>query len=221
MSEPLELDEVLARAREGAVAFEDVIDNPIAIEPKPRTLLIIDQRTVERGRPWHILGATMLLLGVVFLTVMSGRGIMRDFGVMTAVFAYSAMAVLLILRGHPQRVLREVPLLWLSAGLGVVRVREHPDQEILTTSSNIDFDDIDEVLFAQRLFRPNTSRAEVAGAAVFLRLFDGSVWPVIPATMATREAYNIALGVAQRIGVGVKQVGTGWADLPETESATK
>jgi hypothetical protein len=212
MTETFELDDVLERARQGSVAFEDVIERPIAVEPKPRTLLILDQRTIEEGRPWHILGTSMILVGIVFITLMSGRGIMRDFSVMTGVFAYSAFAVLLVFRGRPRRFLREIPLLWLSSTLGIVRVREHPDQDILTTSSNIDFDDIDEVLFAQRKFRPLGSRAEVAGAAVFLRLFDGAVWPVIPATLATREAYNIALGLAQRIGVGVKQVGTGWSD---------
>lgn len=218
MSEPLELDEVLERARQGSVAFEDVIERPIAVEPKPRTLLILDQRTIEQGRPWHVLGTSMILVGIVFLTLMSGRGIMRDFGVMTGVFAYAAVSVLLVFRGRPRRFMREIPLLWLSSTLGVVRVREHPDQDILTTSSNIDFDDVDEVLFAQRKFRPGSSRAEVAGAAVFLRLFDGAVWPVIPATLATREAYNIALGLAQRIGVGVKQVGTGWSDPTAPES---
>jgi hypothetical protein len=212
MRSELDLDEVLERARQGSVAFEDVIDRPIAVEPKPRTLLILDQRTIEHGRPWHVFGTAMLLVGVVFLTLMSGRGIMRDFGVMTGVFAYFAVTVLLIFRFRPKRMLREVPLLWLSGTLGIVRVREHPDQEILTTSSNIDFDDVHEVLFAQRMFHPRGTRAEVSGAAVFLRLFDGAVWPVIPATLATREAYNIALGLAQRIGVGVKQVGKGWAD---------
>ena len=58
---------------------------------------------------------------------------------------------------------------------------------------------------------PNGSAAaRVPGAGVFLRLLDGSVWPVIPGTFARDRAYGIAQQVARAVGVGIKQVGHGW-----------
>lgn len=213
-AEPDDLIDVLERAASGAVAFEDYIESPIAIEPKPRTLLILDRREREEGRPWHVLGMALLVVLVAALTVMAGRGAFRDYGAMTLAFAFAAVGVLLIVKGRPRRTGFEVPLLWMDSNLALLRVREHPEQEELTTSSNIAYEDVREVLFAQRLFRLPGAResARVDGAAVFVRLWDGAVWPLIPATLAKREAYNIALGVAQRLNVGVKQVGSGWSD---------
>lgn len=212
--EPEDLMDVLERAASGAVAFEDVIESPIAVEPKPRTLVILDRRQQEKGRPWHILGMALLVLLVAALTILSGRGFFRELGAMTAVFAVAALSVGLIIKGRPRTVRFEVPLLWMDSSLGLFRLREHPEQETLNSSSNLSFDEAREVLFAQRSFRLPGARdaARVDGAAVFIRLWDGAVWPVIPATLAKREAYNIALGIAQRLRVGVKQVGAGWSD---------
>lgn len=214
MSGLLALDDVLERAASGKVAFEDVIESPIAIEPKPRTLYILDRRSEESGRPWHMLGWTIVVVGAAVLALVSGGGFFRDFGAMAAALMVGAVAVLLIRRGRPHVHHVEVPLLWLDGGLRMLRVREHPEQRDLLVSSNISFDDVYQVLFAQRSFQIPGARTagRVDGAAVFLRLRDGAVWPVVPATLAKNEAYNIALGVAQRIGVGVKQVGSGWSD---------
>lgn len=211
------MDDILDRAAAGQVAFEDVIQKPIAIEPQPRTLMILDRRVEEHGFAWHTVGWMILVVGLVVLTLLSGRGIFRDLGATTLAFSIAAFAGILVVRGRPKTQRREVPLLWVSSSLGLLRVREHPEQEALTTSSNIAFDEVREILFAQRAFRlPGTRRGgEVDGAGVFVRLWSGEVWPVIPATLAKQEAYNIALGVAQRIGVGVKQVGSGWSDAPE------
>lgn len=213
-NEPEDLVDVLHRAAAGEVAFEDVIEQPVVLEPKPRTLVLIDRRHREHGRPWHVLGIGMLILLVGMLTILSGRGLSRDFGAMTVVFAVAAVAIVLIVRGRPKRTLHEIPLAWLDSNLRLLRVREHPEQEELTTSSNIAFDEVREVLYAQRRFQVPGAREDgrVDGAALFLRLWDGAVWPLIPATLARQDAYTIALGIAQRIGVGVKQVGAGWSD---------
>ena len=215
---PLDLDEVLERAARGRVAFEDYIERPIALEPKPMTLVVRDVRTREEGRAWHVLGMALLVVEAMALTVLSGRGLFRDFGAMTVAFFVAALGFLLVVKGRPRTSTTEVPLLWVNSALELLRVREHPEQEDLRTSSNIAFDSVDEVLYAQRDFRLPGSRSagRVDGAAVFLRLRDGAVWPIIPATLAKRETYNIALGIAQRLGVGVKQVGLGWAD-PDAE----
>lgn len=209
-----EVMDVLERAHAGAVAFEDVIDEPVALEPKPRTLLILDKRSREQGRPLHLLGIALLVVLVAAVTVLSGRGVFHDYGAMTLAFAVAAVGVLLIVRGRPRKSVAEVPLLWMDSNLGLLRVREHPEQQALTESSNIAFEQVREVLYASRSFRlPGAREAgRVDGAAVFLRLWDGAVWPVIPATLSKRESYNIALGIAQRVGVGVKQVGAGWSD---------
>ena len=131
-------------------------------------------------------------------------------GPVLAVVSIAVGLGLIMLKGRPERERDDVPLLWLNASLGALRVREGSEQRSLSESSTIAFDDVHEVLFAIRDVPTGRGRALVEGAAVFIRLYDGTVWPVIPATLAKREAYPIALGIAQRLGVGVKQVGSGW-----------
>ncbi len=207
-------DDIRERASAGAVAFEDVVQKPLAFEPKPRTLLIVDRRVSESGRAWHLLGLLMLVGLVAVHLVRFGVGSLHGFGAMAASATVLSFATVLIVRGRPRKVQHEVPLLWLSSTLGLLRLRESPDQGNLSDSSNIAFEEVAELLFSRRSFQLPGARGagRVEGAGVFVRLLDGAVWPVIPATLAQREAYNIALGVAQRIGVGVKQVGSGWTD---------
>ena len=202
-------------AEQGRVAFEDFIQQPIALEPRPRTLLVEDRRTVERGRPWHRLGWAIVGAVVVVLAVV-GPDVLRNLSTQTAAFVVAALGIVLIRRGKPTIEHRDVPLLWIDSSARSFRVRESPDQRDLSASGGIDFDDVDEVLFAVRnILLPNdTSGATVQSVGVFLRLLDGTVWPVIPGTLARREAYNIASGIAVRLNVGVKQVGTGWTDGP-------
>lgn len=215
--------EALERASTGGVAFEDVIEAPLALEPRPRTLFIVDRRAVETGRPWHLVGVALLILLGAFVAWRTGTGTFSSAGASMTALSVAVLGLVLVFKGRPRKSMVEVPLAWLDSRLGLLRVREHAQQRHLTESSNIGFADVREVLYAERHFRLPSARtdARVAGAAVFIRLWDGAVWPIIPATLARQEAYAIALGVAQRVGVGVKQVGVGWSDKDATEASGK
>ena len=198
------------RAARGTVAFEDVVERPFAFSPKPRTLVVVDRREREVGRPLHIWAFGAAVVGLAAFFALTSVSSLRGVGPVLSVVSIAVGLGLIMLKGRPERERDDVPLLWLNASLGALRVREGSEQRSLSESSTIAFDDVHEVLFAIRDVPTGRGRALVEGAAVFIRLYDGTVWPVIPATLAKREAYPIALGIAQRLGVGVKQVGSGW-----------
>lgn len=203
-------DEASGRAARGGVAFEDVVERPVAFSPKPRTMVVVDRRLREMGRPLHIWALGAAIVGLAAFFALSTVSSLRGTGPVLSVVSVAVGLGLVMLKGRPRTEREDVPLLWMNASLGMLRVRESGAQRSLAPSSNIGFDEVHEVLYALREVPAAGGRAQVEGAAVFVRLRDGVVWPIIPATLAKREAYQIALGVAQRIGVGVKQVGAGW-----------
>lgn len=205
-------DTIHERAARGEVAFEDPIRHPLAYAPKPQMLLVVDRRETERGVPWPAVGAAMFGVTLLFLFAVLDAVDLRDLGVAAAVGAALAVSFALIRRGRRAVDAREVPLLWLHTGLRVLRVRQSPSQERLSDAPNIEFDEVREVLYSLRRAPAVVGGPPMEGAAVFLRLVDGAVWPVIPSTLAKDDAYRIAVGVAQRVGVRVKQVGQGWSD---------
>ncbi|MCB9531086.1 MAG: hypothetical protein H6698_01555 [Myxococcales bacterium] len=208
----LAADEAAERAARGEIAFEDHVERPIALEPRPRTLLIVDRRESERGRPLHRVGWAIVALVVGWLAYV-GTGVLDDLGVMTAAFAVLVVGLILVRRGRPVVETREVPLLWMNSSLRVLRLRESAEQADLMQSSTIPFEEVREVLYATRNvpLPGDAGGASVDAAAVFLRLWDGTVWPVISSTLAKGPAFAVATGVAIRLNVGVKQVGAGWS----------
>lgn len=205
-------DVIQDRAARGEVAFEDPIRQPVAYAPRPQMLLVADRRRTERGIPWPAVGMGMLAVTFVVLFVWLDGVALRDLGVAAGVAAAMGLSFALMRRGRQRVDLSEVPLLWLHTGLRVLRVRQSPTQQRLSEAPNVSFDEVREVLFALRQAPAQPGGPELESAAVFLRLVDGAVWPVIPSTLAKDDAYRIAVGVGQRVGVRVKQVGQGWSD---------
>lgn len=204
-------DSIEERAARGAVAFEDPIEAPVAYAPRPQTLVVVDRRERETGAPLHVVGVGILLATAIgMFTVLDGSA-MRNLGVVLGIVAAIATGYLMVRKGRPASRFEEVPLLWLHTGLRLLRVRQSPESERLSDAPNIAFDEVREVLFAVRKFTPRGSDAPIDGAAVFIRMVDGAVWPVIPGTLEKEAAYKIAVGVGTRVGVRVKQVGQGWA----------
>ena len=204
-------DSIEERAARGAVAFEDPIEAPVAYAPRPQTLLVVDRRERETGAPLHVVGVGILLTTVIVLFAVLDGSAMRNLGVVLGVVAALASGYLLVRKGRPSLRFEEVPLLWLHTGLRLLRVRQSPESDRLSDAPNIAFGEVREVLFAVRKFTPRGADTPLDGAAVFIRLVDGAVWPVISGTLEKEAAYKIAVGLGTRVGVRVKQVGQGWA----------
>lgn len=201
------------RAARGGVAYEDLVERPTVVEPRQRALYVFDRRASRPSVALRAWGVGILVASVVgWLVFTNARPIEGVTSWIVAALVLGVAAVLIV-RGRPASRDADVPLAWIDSTSGMLRVREYPGQSALTDSTSIPFEDVDEVLFSVRAVPVPHGRADarVEGAAVFVRLLDGAVWPIIPATHARQEAYSIAAGVAARIGVGVKQVGSGWA----------
>lgn len=196
------------RAARGEVAFEDVIAAPTLWSPQPGTLVVLDRRAHEAGIPWHYVGLVLLTLAGVSFAVALGGEALRDLTVLALFVAAVGLGTALWLRGRPRLRREEIGLLWLNTHLRLLRVREAANQQRLSESASIDFEDVREVLYSVRPVRMD--RVSVDGAAVFLRLDDGTVWPVIPASHDKEASYRVATTLSRTLGVRVKQVGAGW-----------
>ena len=203
---------IRARAAQGDVAYEDLIQNPVMLRPAPRQIYVFDERDTSTRRAWQAMGAGVAL---VFAALMVLGWVQSWFsgmdGLLLGAVVFGAALLLYVLGGR-SRDSEMVPLVWLSASTSMIRVREYPGQEELADSANRHFDEADEVLFAVRR-QPEglgSGRARLEGAGVFVRFLDGSVWPVIPWTAERDDAFSIAVRMAQLMQIGVKQVGLGW-----------
>ncbi len=208
-----EREAIAERAARGGVAYEDLVERPTVVEPRPRALYVFDRRPSRPTLALRAWGVSLLVASVVGWLVFTNARPIEGVSSWIVAALVLGVAAVLIVRGRPGRRDADVPLAWIDSSSGVLRVREYPGQTALTDSSSVAFDEVDEILFAVRgvPVPHGRSDARVEGAGVFVRLLDGAVWPVIPATHARQEAYSIAAGLAARIGVGVKQVGAGWS----------
>lgn len=204
------------RALAGQIAYEDVVQRLVALKPQPASLFVVDRRVHRAGYPWHVVGIALLIVPLTLWTTFGNPGSRLGWSGWLTGAALVAAALFLIVRAKPKRVRDDVPLIWLDGMRRVLRVREYPEQRELSDSPEIEMDDVVEVLYALRAVElPGGARtSDVEGAGVFLRLEDGVVWPIVPSTLDQETAYRTALGIAHRIGVGVKQVGAGWSAEP-------
>lgn len=202
------------RAARGLVAYEDFVESPIAFKPSPRQLYIVDQRAEGNARRWMSAGISM---GVFFVTLLVMEFLDKwTVGIGGLLFGaiILAAAALMILIGIRTKRFRAVPLAWINGSRKLLKIREDPRKDGFAQSKNIYFNEIKEIIFAIRKTNvPGApSKVGVEGAGVFIRLYSGTVWPVIPSTLKRDRAYNIAVQIAKKTHVGVKQVGLQWAE---------
>lgn len=206
-------EQIAEKARAGQVAFEEVIERPVAYKPAPRRLMVVDQRRDRKVESLRYAAVAAPLLFVFAATLLFGRTDVLRSG-WFAVAALAAFAVAIVVRRNMKPHDDAVPLAWVDAARGELRVREYPGQDGLSESAPIDFGEVEHILFATRRISPahTHGRGYIEASGVFVRLWDGTVWPIIPATLDRERAFSIAGRVASLIGVGVKQVGAGWSD---------
>lgn len=205
-------EEIRERAQSGRVAYEQLIERPVVVRPRRGDIYVFDRRSSERSKQKRFAAVVMAIAGSlsVFLSLRAGTWERTLPLIVGVALVASAAAV-----WRSSRLDREfeVPLAWVSPATETLRVREHPAQSSLTDSPGIDMREVVEVVYATRhLPIREGSNARVDGAGVFVRLVDGTVWPVIPSTFARDAAFGIAMRLARAMGVGVKQVGRGWGD---------
>lgn len=204
---------IAERARSGGVAYEDFIEKPTAYKPAPRRLMVVDRRSDSRVSTARFAAVAVPAVLVVGATLLFGRTDALMSGWFAAVALASFGIAVAVRRNVAQRA-EAFPLAWIDATRGELRVREYPTQEGLSESVPIEFNEVEQVLFATRRIKPPAlhGRGSIEASGVFIRLLDGTVWPIIPSTLDRESAFAIAGRVASLVGVGVKQVGSGWSD---------
>lgn len=206
---------VAERASQGELAWEELVADPVAWEPAARTLVVAD-RSVERTSGIATVAGVALLVLAVVLYLVADVGQLRDPIEVLVALATIGSATTLIVRGRRPGRVRNHGLAWVSQPLQQLRLRQFAEQTDLFESPPIPIEDVRQVLYSLRSVELPAARrgTRVEAAGVFVRLVDGSVWPVMSGTLQTESAYRIAQGLATRLGVTVKQVGRGWSNAP-------
>lgn len=71
-------------------------------------------------------------------------------------------------------------------------------------------DEIEEIIYARRAVRAPGSKAELLGAGLFIKTYDGEVWSIVPSTLCADDLYRIAKQVSRAIRASLKQAGAGF-----------
>lgn len=167
---------------------------------------------MEHGRPWHIWALAVGLAGALVALTWQTPAVLYGWTGLLVAATFFGTLFLLWKRGRPLRHTEDLPLATLDLDERALRVRMYPTQDALAHSDAIDFDEVEEILFASRRVSVGVAGLTSEGVGVFVRLYGGTVWPVISSTLERGPAYAVARELASRLEVRVKQVGVGWSD---------
>lgn len=204
-------DDVLARAQEGGVAYDDLIEHPVVLERGQGSVDVLDRRVRIAGVDawvWPLWGA---LMGMTAWLSWTSPWLLRGWTGLLVGAVVIGSGVLVWRRAREGRVPVWRMLARVDGTRGEVHVRPDPARSLDELAVTYTRDEVGEVIFASRRV-PMLRGAHVDGAGVFLRFLDGSVWPVVPSTIAQGAAYRVAVVLSRALGVRVKQVGVGWLD---------
>jgi len=188
-----------------------MIEQPrISHDPAQHTLSIVDDRADRRGsalRFWG--GVAIAVAAVIYFVNPNVRGV-GDGAELILVLATAAVgAVMIAFAGRPKR---------LTVKLAEARVEDARIQIFPAASSqfkglqrDIWFEEIGAVVFGMTRFPRDEGRNAplVEAFSVCLRLFDGSVVPLIEATTDKSQGFLVARQIAETVGVPIEQTGLG------------
>ncbi len=182
------------------------------IEPEHRQVYAMER--IQRRRSPAVAGAglTLAVAIVIAIFAFTSKFSLWSFTATMMTFLGFGLAATMMAWGSRLVDIEERPLFWINASLGVLRVRESEGQEELVDSTNIYFEDVDQVLFAMTR-HPLLTRgrsALVDAFAVHVRLYDGTVATAVPPALSKESAFRAAVIISNRVGCMVKQVGIGW-----------
>lgn len=194
-----------------------MIHKPVIL-PGPGSLTVADHRhdqPRERLRFWG-----MVLLGLAFLSVLMVPQFRSTDPQALLVPGLTAAlgAVFWVLAGRAEE--KRVPLAHVSATEGLVRILPTASSQFQDVSREVWFDEVEDVLFGMTLFPVSPgSDVRVEAFTVCLRLFDGTILPVVEASLDKAAPFHVATVLSETLGVPVHQTGLGFDRTSEAATA--
>jgi hypothetical protein len=186
-----------------------LIDQPI-LRQEGETTLLLDKRLLCNGQRVKFWGLVILGASVLMTIIMpSWRSFDDPSEAWVPIMTLAVGAMMVLLGGRPG--FREVPLCRLMPAEGIFRVYPYSSVAIGGAGRDIWLDEIKDLLFGLVRYPLDPKKPEVTVEAftLCLRLYDGSVVPVVEATPDKLVAYQIGQVLSQSIQVPLFQTGLG------------
>lgn len=198
-----------SRAAAGNIAWEEHVESLWSNQNGGTRMVVRASNVRLEGRHWDWLGYAMLLL--VSWLVIAGYPAELSWG---AEWLSNALlfgvGLILAVRGRPTRHASKHVVLDIDVENQRLWIRQHPDDVPLEGEPGVEVWRAAEVLFARRRVTLPDVGVQTDMAGVFLRLDDGTVWPVASGVRDHSTAFTTARAIARFLRVPLKQVGWGW-----------
>jgi hypothetical protein len=199
------------RARAGEIAYDELVVRPMLVARGSGDVVVVDRRSRAAAYEAWIWAAWVAVTLLVAWLTFTSPWLLRGWTGLLVGGILAASGVLAWRRGRTESESQWRILARIEVGVGNVLVRGSPHRTLDDCAVIHSIDDVDEVLFASRRVRVSKT-GQGDGVGIFLRFRDGSVWPIVPSTLAQGEAYQVATRLGLALRVRVKQVGLGFLD---------
>jgi len=184
-----------------------MIENP-QTAVRDGALVVLDNRTHHPRSNMRFWGGVLIALAVVSMLVFPEfRGTDPTHLMVPAVTA-SVGTTLLLLAGRAKQ--QRVPLAELHPERGLLQIHPAASTQFADLQRHIWFGEIHDVLFGMTRFPASEgSSIMIEAFSVCVRLYDGSILPVVEATPDKGPAFVIARELSETLGVPIHQTGLG------------
>lgn len=193
------------------MAFEDTFSSLKFVFAGQHRGELLGRRDVNVTRRFDWVGYVMMTLGLAWIIGIAHPSVHYSMRAILVYLVWFGAALMLVVKGAPVVRTQWVPLFRMDSHEGTIEVRSAPWQTDLSEPWMAPVEAIEEVLFASRRKRVGKG-TDVDTYGIFVRLDDGTVWPIASMVDDQRLAFDAATMVARRAGRRVKQVGAAWSD---------
>ena len=184
-----------------------MIENPHTTV-RDGSLLVLDDRTHHPRANMRFWGGVLIALALVSMVIFPEFRGTDPVHLMVPAVTASVGTTLLLLAGRAKR--EQVPLAELHPERGLLQILPAASSQFADLQRQIWFGEIHDVLFGMTRFPARQgSSIMVEAFSVCVRLYDGSILPVVEATPDKGPAFVVAQQLSEALGVPIHQTGLG------------
>ncbi len=153
----------------------------------------------------------MVLMGGTFLMMMlvpSWRDFAEPVNMVVPLMTFAFGAILLAVGGRPTR--REISLARVTPQDARLHIYPQASSMMEGQTRSVWFDEVEAIWFGMTRFElEQGSEVKVEAYTACVKLWDGSVIPVVEASLDKKVVFDVAAIVSQSVGAPLEQVGLG------------
>ena len=187
-----------------------MVRRPTILELAPRVFRITDTRFEPVGTDVRSVGLALIVISVGLLVFLD-LNLSVDPTMPSASILLGILGLVIVRKAPLAR--RRTTLLDLNLSQGVFSAPVKTTNGSGASIVEYGVDDVDELLFAMRdapMYPDNPKSITVHAFALYIRVFDGDLIPVVEACVDKDRTFKVATFLAEAFDVGIKQVGKGW-----------